>query len=112
VQSFIVLSFWGSLRFYTRFGFYVHVGMLLTVGFFNSPAGGILRQKLKQKKQRLEAAHKKETPNVTSIPEHPDVDTKQVREEVDAIARSLDSNVDALKQNIDSQIRSKTRRAD
>ncbi|ORY75100.1 MBOAT, membrane-bound O-acyltransferase family-domain-containing protein [Protomyces lactucae-debilis] len=93
VQSFVVLSFKDSLKFDLRYGFYVHVGMLLTVAFFKSPAGALVKRQVRQRQQLLEKSSK-ETSKVGRDPElKVDVLSDQLTEEVQALKKDLDEQV-------------------
>lgn len=91
VQSFIVLSFSGSIKFWYRYYFYVHVGLLLNFAFFNSPAIGYLKSQLKAKSKRFEAYQKaqqvEEETHVSMIPsqsEQMEVDVQQAMQRAKA----------------------------
>lgn len=49
VQSFVVLSFTGSLKFWSRYYFLIHVGLALGFAFFNSGASAPLRRALRKR---------------------------------------------------------------
>ena len=85
VQPFIVLSFWPSLQFWARYYYYVHVGVLVSLVFFNSPLAKTVRPKKESRK-----------PSITTIPS-PELDTQEAKADMDAIAQQVRHEVDRLK---------------
>ena len=76
VQPFVVLSFMGSLTFWARYFFIIHVGMALNLAFFKSPLGA----KLHRKKTSRESVIR-ESSSMSTIPGS----SVQMEKEVDQI---------------------------
>lgn len=88
-QPFIVLSFWPSLLFFRRYYYYVHVGMLLSFLFFNSPLAKTIRPKRTERREQ----------SVTVIPDaHMDAEgMTEAKKDIDRIAAQVKQEVDRLK---------------
>ncbi|CCG81157.1 MBOAT family protein [Taphrina deformans PYCC 5710] len=102
VQPFVVLTLMGSLRFWSRYYFIVHIGMFITFAFFNSGASVPLKRSLKQRIAQTEAITEKESKTAEQITMIPQPSEEMEREVADMKARAMD-HIDAKYRDLKSR---------